>query len=351
MVNGETHAAIFLFVVLGLSGLAAAVITIRRYVVPPTALLKEALRAMGPGKVNVLHASCTIGLYLLSIGTAIDNFRIFTGAFPAAFPPGVYDTKNATLANDAVAAGQIQQAFTYMQVWTWLAFGLHEMGGFLMASVGYYLWAAGSTRVGSWGVSVIEIRGRKIMLSQCNRGYFWWCVILVVQVIIAILGVYGFFRFSVSQGFKLRYKEGLRTWGLKPLRHNPYGSIGILYATLVWIGVGATLWLRHGTVGPWFVVAQLFALCGQRASGHFPVYQPVISNLMEQVTLWSLVCLGLVLTRMQARRQQQPQPSSDFTRCQDRTEDEYRDVMEKHQGSDGLDYSALDDATGKAIEK
>eukprot|EP00808_Paulinella_micropora_P010499 g59009.t1 len=319
----KMHPAVTGFALCGLSALLGTFVVARRYVIPPISDLPHAQAAMGASRLGFLRTACFAGFYTLAVGTVLDNFRLFSGGLDSSFPPAVVACSTADEANALVAAGQADMAYGYMEAWTWLCYALHEMGGFVMAAAGFYLWAAGSNLPGCWGPSVLRMQGKAYMLSQCNQGIFWWSILVVLQTAFAMLGVVGFFKNTISQGLKLRYYEDLSVWRLKPVAHNDLGRLGVLYATLAWILVGFVLWRRHRSVGPWFFVVQLLVLGGQKGAGFFPTYQPILSNVLEQAALWSLVGLGVQLSVLLAAKRASSPP--------------------EQPSANGTDYMALDD--------
>lgn len=254
------------------------------------------------GKFNdrqpALRVASTFSLALYALGTGLDNSRAFAGSRAVTWPDGIWECQSATVANELVAKGVTKLAYAPMIGLTNICFILHEFVGACFIIPGLYLWAV-SRRVRS---PTKEVRKCCTPCSCCNGfGMFLEArvtlITFMLTAIVAIIGLIGFIAFTARHGYALKYNASLGGWALTGAGSNPLGLVGVFASSFVWIFTGVWVARSHGNY--WFVVIQVACFLLQAGSAGLKDYMQVLSNLLEQVSLYALIALAAWLRRLE----------------------------------------------------
>lgn len=261
------------------------------------------------GKVDdrqpTLRKLCTLGIAAFAFGTGLDNARVFAGARAVTWPPGIWESQNDTIANALVDEGHTQLAYPPMLALTNVSFVLHEIFGAFFIVPGLYLWAV-SRRVKKPNAELRTCESMTPHCGCCDRVAVWLephvsVVSCVLTVAFMLLGAVGYIVFTLDHGFALRYNESLGGWSLTGDGDNPLGLIGVFTSSFTWIFTG--VWLARSHQNYWFLIVQLVCFFGQAASVGLGDYMFLVSNFLEQVTLYSLIIVSEWLRRLEIMNQ------------------------------------------------
>lgn len=195
---------------------------------------------------------------------AMDNSRQFIGSMPKLFQAGLQECGgNATCANELPHEDR-PVLFTIV---AWTCYFNHEILGAFFAMP--LLQVLDQSLASDW-------------LKRVTR-----VVITIGACLVALMCAFFFFQKEASTELEYRYNSFLAQWTFGFTGHSPVGLAGVFYFSIFAIILGISL-LRTDKV-KWFLILQVAAFLAQGASAGLGEAMGVLSNLFEQVSLWSII--------------------------------------------------------------
>lgn len=206
----------------------------------------------------------TAMLAALGVGLAMDNSRQFIGVMPKLFQAGLQECAgNATCANNLP---QKDRPVVFTTV-AWACYMNHEILGAYFALP--LLQVLDQSRASDW-------------LKRTTR-----VVITIGATLVASMCAFFFFKKEASTELEYRYNTFLGQWTFGFTGHSPVGLAGVFYFSIFAIILGISL-VRTDKI-KWFLILQVAAFLAQGASAGLGEAMGVLSNLFEQVSLWSII--------------------------------------------------------------
>lgn len=253
----------------------------------------------GGARARLFTALTTASLLLFALGTALDNARTFAGCFAGSIPDGV--------SGGGAGSGSVNARYiaggggaVFHDAWgnklvSWVCVFLHEVfgGAFVLSAfyiVGVVAAAAPAADAGAQGARAEGRCGARAAAAVAARLPLGRIAYSIAAVACTV-GLTTFSYFSASGPLWLSHNALVDSWTFAPSVANPVGLLGVFVSSAAWIVAGvvvARAALRAR--GYWFLILQLVCLLGQGASaGVRGGGGALVSNALEQVTLWSII--------------------------------------------------------------
>lgn len=277
---------------------------------------------------------------MLAVGTGTDNLRLFLGGLVKDLPDGIFFAVGLANCDKDVSCGNALGSSRpiFLEVITWFCYGSHEIFGALFSIPVIYLWyraqkkskiCSGSGKgssINEEGMLAVDGNGSQALLSSSSTlsdadssnihvkpkkccccvflddstRWFLCKLVVIISFVFSVISTFFFVMIEVGSGaLKLKLNSKLLIWQYSPREEQPFSLLGVFVYSIVNLFVCTKLWCAGVKEYRWYYLTSYFCFLGQGGCQSLGPYAFLLSNCLEQVSLWSLIVFGQQIHQIQ----------------------------------------------------
>ena len=274
-------------------------------------------------------------VFMLAFGTGTDNIRLFLGSLVKDLPDGTLFAVGLAKCNKNISCGNAlgnSSRPIFLEVITWFCFGSHEIFGALFSIPTIYLWycvpskrkgcgsSGKSSSINDQGMLAVDSNGTQALLPSASTlsdaeppsttdvkpkkccccvffddstRWFFCKLVVIISFLFSAISTVFFVSIEVGSGaLELKLNSNLFIWQYSPREEQPFSLLGVFFYSIVNLFVCTKLWCAGVKKYRWYYLISYFCFLGQGGCQSLGPYAFLLSNCLEQISLWSLIIFG-----------------------------------------------------------